>query len=402
MCTANQPLRCDGVTLKRCNANGTGEVAEPCALGCNASEMRCNDVAPSNGLAKFLDQTSGEPDLNLGKSATINTDNGAVTVDDVEVHVKSELLPQPGAPTIRVFMVRSLTTKKVSVVGTNALAIVSQGDIKIEPDNTFEVSAKGDVPGPGSFNNNDCIGKAPFYSNLAYIHGGIGGAGFGSPGGAGGPARISNGSYQEDGGAGGTTTGNESLIPLRGGCEAVRCKNGSCYGGRGGGGIQLVSRTKIRVDGIIASNGSWAGTDGFVYGAFVGSAGSGGGVLLEAPIVDVAGRVVANGASGGVRNGLIETGCGPGEDGRSDAKPAAGGIGCKFVGNQLGSGGSGAALNVEATNGGPAEYPDLSFTPTGGYGGGGFGRIRINAAPDGIRGAGLLSPSPSKGTLGTR
>jgi hypothetical protein len=38
----------------------------------------------------------------------------------------------------------------------------------------------------------------------------------------------------------------------------------------------------------------------------------------------------------------------------------------------------------------------------GGYGGGGVGRIRINAAPGGFHRAGLFSPIPSTGAIVTR
>src|SRR3954452_19433615 len=80
-CAANQPLRCNGTTLVRCNSDGTAEVTEGCSLGCNASPLRCNDIDPSNGLARYLDMAAGEPDLDLGMTATINTSDGTVMVD---------------------------------------------------------------------------------------------------------------------------------------------------------------------------------------------------------------------------------------------------------------------------------------------------------------------------------
>ncbi len=325
----------------------------------------------------FLDQTSGQPDLNLGDVATINTDTGAVTVGGAAVNVKSDTRAQSGAPTIRVFMVRSLTADKVSVTGTNALAIVSNGEIRLN--DLFDLSAKGTTAGSGAFDDGTCVGKATAIVPNRQYRGGTGGGGFGSPGGRGGEGRTSQG--HDDGGAGGTPSGIPQLTPLRGGCSG-----GGASGGRGGGALQLVSRSQIVVGGIIATNGSSYFT-----------AGSGGGILLEAPIVDVAGRVVANGASAGIEN---SGDCKPGQNGRLDAQPALGSPSCGQFILLTGSGGNGAALNIEATNGGDAFFGNaLVF---GGNGGGGVGRVRINTAPGGQRGSGVFSPNPTHGALTTR
>src|SRR4051795_6943934 len=62
VCAANQLLRCDASNLVRCNTDGTAELAEACLLGCSASPLHCNEIAPSNGLAQYLDMAAGEPD----------------------------------------------------------------------------------------------------------------------------------------------------------------------------------------------------------------------------------------------------------------------------------------------------------------------------------------------------
>ena len=381
-CTANQPLRCDSGKLVRCNVDGSAEVMEPCALGCHETEIRCLDVDPSNGLSMYLDQASGQLDLDLGVSATINTDTGEVKVDDRAVTAKTEVLAQSGAPPIRVLIVRSLLTNNVVAAGTSALAIVSNGDIRI--DGTFEVSAKGITPGPGAFDDNACKGKVQPPGGGG-VKPGVGGGGFGTPGGPGGSARNAVGVVPRS--AGGTISGNATLVPLRGGCSG-----GDAVTGGGGGAIQLVSRSRIVVGGRLAANGS------VTFGA-----GSGGGILLEAPAVEIGGRVVANGAAGGNRG---DFGCGLGADGGFDGTPAAGGAGCPLFGGRLGAGGNGAALYVEATAG---EDVDISQAPVnsdaiaqGGNGGGGAGRIRFNTAPGGQRTAGLVSPNATTGTLATR
>jgi hypothetical protein len=385
-CEAGAALRCDGTNLVRCKPEGAGEVSEPCALGCNAAALRCFDANPSNGLAKFLDQASGQPDLNLGDSATINTDTGEVKVGGSVVTVYSESVAQPNGPVVRVFAVKSLVAKDVVVTGKNAIAMVSAGDIKIS--GVFAASANGAGPGAGAFADGNCRGKdSPF--KQACI-GGAGGGGFGSPGGGGGSAKDPV--AYADGGTGGTIAGNAELVPLRGGCGGGDTYDGTRGGGGGGGGgggaIHLVARTEVSVSGVLAANGG-TGPGG----------GSGGGILLEAPIIDVAGRVVANGAGGG-------SGLGPGrEDGRLDATPASGSAARaddgEFGAIRSAQSGSGGAGSIAAENGRNIIAPD-GFATFGGGGGGGVGRIRVNTASGGIRGGGVFSPPPSTGTLATR
>lgn len=376
-CEAGAALRCDGTNLVRCKPEGIGEVSEPCALGCVAAKLTCGtDIDPSNGLAPFLDLSSGEKDVDLGSSATINTDTGEVKVGGATVTVRSETLAQESAPIIRVFIVRSLTTGEVNVVGKNAIAIVSNGDVKIG--GVFRTSTN---PAPGMHNDGSCMGQVGQMFYDAYRNGGNGGGGFGSPGGRGGSATITAGTAE--GGLGGAVTGNATLVPLRGGCG----------GGTGGGAIQLVSRTRIVISGAVAANGA---------GGFAGDGGgSGGGVLLEAPAVELekSGKVVANGGGGG-GGGFCFPDVPPqtsGREGGLDATPASGGLPC----NGSAVGGVGAAGNINAANGDADNRPTITVAEGGG-GGGGVGRIRINTLPLGFRTMGLISPNPSPGPLGTR
>jgi len=373
-CTPNQ-VRCDGNDLRRCNAEGTAEATTTCALGCNVAEPRCVDVNPSNGLAALLDMTASEPDLDLGESATIDTNSGTVMVDGSSVVVKSTTIVQTSAPPLRVFIVRSVTAADVKITGSNAFALVSNGDVHVGA--VFAASAVGFAAGPGGFNSGACRGGDQVV--IARGLSGAGGGGFGLSGGKGGTAVNGNGTAP--GGAAGSATGNATLVPLRGGCDGG--KVGGTFAG-GGGAIQLVSRTAIVVSGVVAANGS-----GITGG------GSGGGILLEAPRIDVSGGVVANG--GGGAGGCI----GPlaGESGRLDAMPASAGVGCSASGGV--DGGSGGAGNTGATNGVSISMPGDSNAYAG-FGGGGVGRIRVNTAPGGLHTTGLFSPNPSTGALATR
>lgn len=377
-CIPNQPLRCDRDAAVHCNGDGTAEVSESCSLGCNGTEKRCDDVAPSNGLAPYLDMTASEPGLDLGTTATINTDDGTVTVDGNLVSVRSVVISQAAGPVIRILMVRSLQAKDVTVTGSNALAVASNGDVTIT--GVFAASAHHEVGGPGRFNDSVCQGRTGASADNLAIPG-SGGGGFGSQGGDGGNATNVNGTAV--GAKGGSITGNPSLIPLRGGCDAGPWSTTSAIGG-GGGAVQIVSRTRISVVGVLAANGS----------SYSGG-GSGGGILLEAPIVAVPGSLVANGGAG-ADTCLLNVSYG--EDGRLDAMPARGGMACDPA---IGSGGgNGGARNDEAR-------PGNNLTVTNkvaiaGNGGGGVGRIRINTVSGGVDATGIISPNPSTGTIATR
>jgi hypothetical protein len=381
VCTGNAALRCDGASLVRCNADGTGEVSEACALGCNAGATRCFDVNPSNGLATYLDMAAAEPDLDLGMKATIDTDTGAVTVDGQPVVVHRELVAQSGAPTIRVFIVRSLRTGDVAITGTNALAIVSDRDVSIG--GVFAASANFAVPGAGALSDAACKGGNA--TIIAHTFSGAGGGGFGSSGGAGGTATTRDG--VATGGANGQPTGNSSLVPLRGGCDGGISYAAAGLSGAGGGAVQLVSRTTVSVTGTVAVNG----------GAYAGAGGSGGGALLEAPFVVVGGHVVANGGSGG--GGCPLPGMAvDGEPGHLDATAAVGGTSCDPSFSQGGNGGARDDLARNALDAGGAG----ATLAAAGHGGGSVGRIRVNSVSGGLHSTGVFSPNPSTGPLAVR
>jgi hypothetical protein len=383
VCSANQPLRCDGSNFVHCNSNGTAELAEACSLGCSASPLHCNEIAPSNGLAQYLDMAAAEPDLDLGMKATINTNDGTVVVDGKSVIVRSALVAQPSAPTILVFIVHSLTANDVTIrggtSGGNAFALVSEGDVKVT--GIFNASAVSAVPGPGAYNDATCKGGDGLLPSA--VGGGAGGGGFGSAGGAGGSATSDDGTIS--GGRPGVPTGTATLIPLRGGCDSGVFAGGSH--GSGGGAMQIASRTRISISGVVAANGS-ASTGG----------GSGGGLLIEAPVVEVVGTVVANGGGGTTICNAPGT---VGTDGRFDAIPASGGVGCPPASGASGNGGAGS---IAAESGASINEAGMGsgVIAIGGNGGGGVGRIRINTAPGGFHRAGLFSPNPSTGAIATR
>lgn len=165
--------------------------------------------------------------------------------------------------------------------------------------------------------------------------------------------------------------------------------------------MQIVSNTKIQLTagGVLAANGGGGRrTDVFSVFCAVGApcgngegGGSGGGILLEAPVIEVGANsgIYANGGGGscGANEGA--------EDGRNSTMPAAG----QMCSGQTGSGGNGAAGMSAAMNGEGKSGDDS----VGGGGGGGLGRIRINlAAGATFSPAGQTSGALSVGAVSTR
>jgi hypothetical protein len=220
--------------------------------------------------------------------------------------------------------------------------------------------------------------------------GGAGG-GAGAAGGGGGTGGAGQ-DCRQTGPDGGPAAMAPALVPLLGGGGGGG--GGDQSGGPGGGGggaVQLVAGDRIGLAGggsiRVAGGGGAGGHDG-VDSSAGGGGGAGGAVLLEAPVVQLSGRVIANGGGGGAgyrdNQAWGESVAPSGEDGRDDARPAAGGTG-SGIGGGGGSGGAGAAAA-----GRPGESAE-----NGGGGGGAAGRIRINSASGSARidASALLSPS---------
>jgi hypothetical protein len=257
--------------------------------------------------------------------ATIALNDANATLADLYV-LKSWTVDATSAITIsgdRPAIVLVLTT--VDIQGT---ASVTAGGFQ-----------SGSAPGPGVGPNTDNTGSGGSYC-------GVGGAG-----------ALMGGLSST-----GTTYGTSTLTPLVGGSAGGE----NCGLGAGGGAVQIVAGVSISVrqSGSISAPGGGGCSGG----------GSGGAILLEAPSVQIAGSVAANGGSGGAAsNGVAGTA------GSTGAPGASGGAGTAM-------GGSGSAGST--INGGPGTYASGS----GGGGGGGAGRIRINTMTGSAAITGTVSP----------
>ncbi len=218
-------------------------------------------------------------------------------------------VPGPlGIPEIAVFTFTGITldgTATVTVVGSRALALLSQGDILIDRtlalDGEYAMAGESAVPGaggPGGF-----AGGAPGLDGVgpgagvglnvfSFTVGQCGGGGsFGGTGGfqscgvnpasgGGGPYGNLRQSLQGGSGGGGVTT----LVP-----ENVA-------GGGGGGALELgaTGTLTIGASGIVRANGG-LGQGKFAGVGAIGGAGSGGGVRLSASLLVLDGVVEARG-----------------------------------------------------------------------------------------------------------
>lgn len=360
-----------------CGDNGLATL-EPCALGC-FDDARCAELDASNRLTQFLDEAVGGPDLVLPDGTIIDTNDQEIIVDGLPINVEPVLLAAPADPggiPVLVFAVSSLTiTGDVIAQGQPALAFVSDGDITVNGILLARAGAGSDGTGGGS-TLVVCDPGPPATGHIS----GRGGGGFGGRGGDGGD--ITDG---PTGGAGGAIVGNPEVIPLRGGGQDPGFVGA-------GGGLQLVSKTRIAVtDGGAIDAGGVAGLDNGTGG------GAGGGVVLEAPVVVVSGAasaIAANGGGGGCGNSGTVTRSA--EAGRLDDQRA---LGCLSDG-----GGDGGRGGAGATPSGTAGETISGCGVVAGQGGGGVGRIRVSTADGTFAPAdgAIVSPPATSAAVGTR
>lgn len=206
-----------------------------------------------------------------------------------------------------------------------------------------------------------------------------------APTGGGGGAGGSFGGLGGDGGGPNTTTAGPTPpapTSLRGGCDGQAGSGSGGSEGAGGGATFLIAKVGIDVTGSI--NASGAGADKPDSGIRGGSGGGSGGMIgLDAPMVQVAGSVFANGGGGsGGSDSSSE-----GDDG-NDPVAGSGGSGGGGSGT-AGNGGNGAA---GATLDGMAGGSGTAGSSGGGGGGGGAGVVKLYGTR---AGAGTISPPPT-------
>jgi len=268
---------------------------------------------------------------------------------------------------LRVFVVNSFKATQVKVgdgesgiitpPGFTAFALVSRGDIEVRGAMTVYAGM-----GHTDLTAACQVGHGQMTSSCEYSSTGGGGGAFGTNGSKGGDIT----SVSRIGGSGGIANGNERLVPLRGGCPGGMVQFGAvvqsyCYGGAGGGAMQLVSRTRVLIDGIVSVAGSAGDATEYeiaqgVYSYMHTGGGAGGALLIEAPAVtlDVNARLNVLGGNG---------------------------FACLLADAHCPAAGMAARPGVASTPAANAPTCIGDGIPlTTGGGGGGMGRIRINSA----------------------
>ncbi len=408
---------CSGDRLITHDAAGA-EVAIECSLGCNAEARpnRCYLLDPSNlepASKAFL--CSGSQKLVVSSEATLDTAGGTIRFLESDLtperfRIQAQLAGAPALAVLAFSSVRIEAGARLRVTGPNALVLLACGELRVDgvldgsgsagqmlSDGTSVPGSGG--PGGGRGGWREAPDGAGPGGGLrggdaacdVLCDSGGGGGGFGGPGGAGGAA-CDPGACGRAGGAGGCIAGTKELSPLWGGSGGGA--GGDPSGGPGGGGggaLQLCSNQSIVIGPagrVVASGGGGAGGHDGQDSSAGGGGGSGGAILLEAPEVEIKGRITANGGGGGAgfgdNQGYTDRVAPSGADGTMDSSRAAGAPG-EGLG---GGGGRGGAANEP-------EGGDGQRNQNGGGGGGGAGRIairsengRVQTGPDT-----LLSPS---------
>jgi hypothetical protein len=271
LCDPNQTT-CTNGEVATCDANGDVTSMVACPLGCFEGQPCCRDIDPSNNLGMYLDMVADPPDVDL-TDAVLDTKTGTVTNGDgTPVEVPNFLVqPAPGGVPIRVFVVNTLhlqggmaetmasTNADLTAVTDTAFALLARGDVTIA--GSFKADARAGGVAPAA-----CVGGMGRYvgvedqgGNPSETRPRVAAVVDTRPVEA--PAEISPGSLLAEPA---DCHREASLVPLRGGCPGGADTDGvnptSPYGGPGGGAVQLSSRTKIEIDGVIDVRGRTATT----------------------------------------------------------------------------------------------------------------------------------------------
>jgi len=351
-------VTCTADVLTTCQADGKSVTSDPCALGCDVGAYRCFTFKPTNGMDGPLTASAQEPPVTL--PALVNIDTTACKIRDgstnVLVTVGSLLVSQLNAPAICAFYASSFDITDATVTGTNVLGFAAVGDITIR--GTIDEAAKHRVQGnlnagPGAVSTGDCVGV----QSGGPIKTGGGGGGNATAGGDGYNGGVSV-PYPSAGGL-----AQQNFTPVFGGCAGAPTTAG------GGGALQLDSLSDVHIAGTALLAFGGQGSEGVGAGG-----GAGGTIIIEAPTIEIAGGIAANGGGGGA-NGSCTDGA-FGAPATNDGVAAAGGA-CNGA-----TGGAGGTATTVADRG--------HSTANGAGCGGSVGRILIRTSNGEFTGPGSL------------
>lgn len=400
--------------LRECKVVGQLPVDTECGWDCSGdSGAHCGLLQPATAPLREMDL---RPDAALqvrtatllaGVTGEINSETGAITdlraaMIGIDNGIAFEVRGVSGR-NIGVFRLGGLTLEGTwRVTGDNAIAIASLGDVVLRGSLDLRSDCDDVKAGPGGYNG------APAASDASGPGGGRGGdvdnsdtsggggGGYGAAGGNGGRNRPGPAP------AGGMPAGTDAIMMLAGGGGGGGGGGSGGAGGGGGGAIHIAANGKVSILAMGADSGINAGGCGGQGGDEAGGGGGAGGtILIEAPVVELDGTILAvNGGGGGGGNNVSAAGDGaPGGWGTGRAAGGMRGNNNDGVGSQGGAAGNRTGANGQDQGGPPGQ------TGHAGGGGGGVGRIRINTrVADGlvIRAATVSPTLEESGTTATK
>lgn len=417
-CTPNTTT-CQGDTLVVCNSGGTVASTTSCSLGCSTSgATHCKALVPSFGVPA----PSGTlPNLAITDNATLDITNCATlsvlltigtTTAAVPAGQVSNIAQTNGPPicvvkygTIAINDPYTLTVTNNATTG-QALSLEATGNFDITGKIVFTNAAPGRSPGTDA----PILGTNANGKNTAA---GAGGGGAARAGGKGGDCIACNNGTDATGGAGGAAIASFATVlsgGSKGGSVVDNAGAAMAPGGLGGGGLQLVSLTRVTLaaSAVINLNGG-AGTGPGLTGCQLcaGAGGSGGALVVEAPAVDIsAGAITAANGGGGAAGDYYTMFSGGtlhyfhynGQPGQLSTTRAAGGD----IPN-VSTGDGGYEANGTASPSADGQPSDMGAATYGGGGGGGAsGWIILHARAAAnvmIAFGAVISPTPMTGAV---
>jgi hypothetical protein len=325
----------------------------------------------------------GQP-LVLSGTNEYDTDTVTLTTENGDVVLPSSVITTPEGNYVVLF-VSTLTLNggaTLRVTGSNMdrpLGIVATDAVVI--DGAIDLSDNG----AGARDDAACgsLVGSPGVDDVGGASGGGGGA-FAGAGGKGGNGDSDTGvSLGASGGTAIMTRPTHVLGGCDGGAGGDGTTSSSGGAGDGGGALFIASAISITINSTGSINaGGGGGSGGKDNGGGGGGGGSGGMIVLESPMVKIAGKLAANGGGGG--EGADGNDGAPGALGALSAMRANGGSGGAGEGADGGDGGAGASAAGTA--------PTQVKKGGGGGGGGGVGFIAIGGSTPITTGS-VISPA---------
>ncbi|MDB4954798.1 MAG: hypothetical protein JWO36_2367 [Myxococcales bacterium] len=320
-----------------------------------------------------------------------------------------QIVTQTNGPDLCVLAGTTISVSSAFVaIGSRPLVLVATDSLTVS--NTLDVSSTIQPRRKGAgANANGCVSTGMV--GTSDMGGGGGGAGgsFGTVGGNGGIGDTNNNFPPAGVAPGGVAAAAQTPQHLRGGCPGGKGGDGDDPGmnpnaspggpaGDSGGAVALIAHNSITIPGGVYASGaggeatpglSGSNNCGLTNGGFEqggGGAGAGGMIVIDAPAITIAGRVVANGGAGAGGGGCQGgTSGGDGTTASWNARAAAGTGGANAGGN-AGNGAQGTAIGM-TTN--------LNGADNGAGAGGGAGGLGVVWIEGALTGGTMMSPAPS-------